>query len=129
MLCFHPSCLQSIYVWSLEFHCRRNAEYRRNTKGDAIASPFGVALFLCLLLLCSFLCCLLRWLLCCFLGCHLSILPIRVLQHQNAAVNECIEFLKKSVKKKMTNFAILWFIRDRHHDESDRKKLKTRARD
>jgi len=63
-----------------------------------------------------------------FLVAMFSILPIRVLQHQNAAVNECIEFSKKSVKKKMTNFAILCFIHDRHHDESDRKKLKTRAR-
>src|SRR5215470_951336 len=54
----------------MDFYCRRKEKYRRNTKGDAICVPRGVALFLCLLLLCSFLCCLLRWLLCCFLGCH-----------------------------------------------------------
>ena len=42
----------------------------------------------------------------------------------NAAVNECIEFLKKSVKKKMTNFAIECFVQDRSHDESDGKNLK-----
>src|SRR5277367_3547486 len=42
---------------------------------------------------------------------------------RNAAVNECIEFLKKSVKKKMTNFAIFCFIHDRTRDESDREKL------
>jgi hypothetical protein len=32
-----------------------------------------------------------------------SILPIRVLQQRNAAVNECIDFSSWSVKKKITN--------------------------
>jgi hypothetical protein len=46
----------------------------------------------------------------------------------NAAVNECIEFLKKSVKKKMINFAIFCFIHDRLNDESAQEKIKIRAR-
>jgi len=45
----------------------------------------------------------------------------------NAAVNECIEFLKKSVKKKMTIFFKECVVRDRDDDKSDRKKLKTHA--
>jgi hypothetical protein len=46
----------------------------------------------------------------------------------NAAVNECIEFLKKSVKKKMQYFVTFCVIQDRSHDKSDREKLKTHAR-
>ena len=81
---------------------------RKNTSGDAVASPEVLPFWLDdpLLLLRGFLRGLLRGcLLGCFLSCHLPILPFRWFASSSAtfvAVEECIDSCVLSVKKKTT---------------------------
>src|ERR1700750_2759377 len=105
MLCSHPSCRQSIFVWSWGVSSGFIVAERRNIaetlRGRCLRPPLVLPCFCAYFFFAAFFAAFFAGFFAAFLVAIVSILPIRVLQQTNAAVNECIEFLKKSVKKKM----------------------------